>query len=195
MLAACEEGPSGPNPGQEVSIFYDDNILKGIEYKKTADMQMYGDSVRATSVQLHSNDFGTAHVDFFAKQTPDIFEVPQLRISFKGALPAAPGTYPWEQATISAAGGYSVKVLAGAVVTEANVKYYPVSGSTVITRVDKDGAGNVVHVEGWFNGKLKAQWPTGGASIPNPLPPDFDPANPTMLGPNLTVTSCIFFTR
>ena len=195
LLVSCEEGPSGPNPAQEMSILYDDGIVKGLEYKKTADMQIHGDSVRPTFIVLQSNNFGPAYIDFFAKQQPDNFDVPELRLNFKSTLPQAPGTYPWEQATITAASGYSVRVVSGAVIVVDNVRYYPVSGSTIVTRVDKDGSGNVVHIEGWFNGKLRAQWPGGNASLPNPIPPDFDPANPTLIGPNLTVSSCVFFTR
>jgi len=193
LLIGCEEGPSGPNPGQELSIIYSAGILDGLVYNKSADLQMHGDMVRTTFLPLGYDTLKTneAHFDLTPIQT---FNDPEVRLIFKGSLPTAPGTYDWEETKISA-GSMNVQVIAGPVVSYETVKYFPLKGKTVITNVTKDGNGNIVHIDGYFNGTLRSQWPDGANSLPNPLPPDFDITNPTLVGENLTVSSCIFFSR
>ncbi|MBI2794924.1 MAG: hypothetical protein HYX66_09795 [Ignavibacteria bacterium] len=191
FLSSCDKGPSGPNPGQELVIYYDSGILKGLVYTKSADLQMFGELVIPTFYPMTRDTIIPGRAQFGGGS--GVVWTPVVDLYFEKNLPTSPGSYSWKETVVSPS--YSRTVEAGPVIYYDTRFYYPVSGTTVITEVFRDGSGNVTHLAGYFNGQLRAQWPGGGSTPPNPLPPGFDSANPKLVGETLTVSSCVFYTR
>lgn len=190
FVSSCDEGPSGPNPGQELVIYYNAGILKGLVYTKSADLQMYGELVIPTFYPMTRDTLVTGRAQFGGGS--GVVWNPVVDLYFED-FPTSPGTYNWKETIVRQS--LSRTVSAGPVISYDTRFYYPVSGTTVITEVSRDGNGNVTHLAGYFNGRLRAQWPGGGYTPPNPLPPGFDSANPKLVGETLTVSSCVFYTR
>ena len=192
-ITSCDDGPSGPNPGQELVVYYDAGILHGLTDVYTANIQMHGENVLPTFIKYSGDKITPNKIEIFASKSPGAFDIPTIAIYFKGSLPTAPGTYDWEPTVVT--NSFSQTVSAGPVIYYNTRYYFPVSGKTVITGVIKDGSGNVTHLDGYFNGTCQSQWPGGGINPPSPLPPGFDPAHPSLIGEKLTISSCLFYTR
>ncbi|MCO6466709.1 MAG: hypothetical protein J5I53_08845 [Bradyrhizobiaceae bacterium] len=194
IATSCHVGPSGPDPGQELRINYTEGALNIPQtYEKSADLIISGDSVKLTSaVFLHDT---IRNSDLYFSSTPiSAFSQPDIDIRFLGSLPTGPATFEWEPTKFNKNTPPSNgDITTGVVVRYRGIEYYPVEGTTVITHVRKQDNGNIAGISGYFNGKLRAIWPAWFRStVGAPVPPGYDPANPSLVGENLTVHSCVF---
>ncbi len=196
VLASCETGPEGPDPGQELTVQYPEgglNLPKQLQ--KSADLIMSGDSVRMTFVYYPYDTIINADLQFNNVEIGP-FDSPAIRIRFKNGVPSAPGTFPWEPVTINVTTGYTISMTQGVVIRYNGFTYYPVEGNVVVTEVRKNSDGTIAGITGYFNGRLRTHWPAGfSPSISNPVPPGYDLNNPSLVGEHLTAHSCVFTNR
>ncbi|RPI68402.1 MAG: hypothetical protein EHM43_05010 [Ignavibacteriae bacterium] len=199
LLVSCEEGPTSADPGQEMDILYDSGILEGLKFTKSADLIYSGDGLRITAIPCLSDTLTSSGSHFYAQQKASFNQEPVFTIKFKGGVPTATGSYTWDEADVSLGGfAFTATFTSGVEVNNPDngVTYYPVSGTTVITRLDKDGNGNITGIGGYFNGKLRSIWPANFTpSGSQPFPPGFDPQSPSLAGDNLTAQSGVFYSR
>lgn len=197
LIASCHTGPSGPDPGQEIVVNYTTGSLEIPDaLEKSCDMILSGDSVRMTFVYyLHDTLKGSEAQ--FNDVTVTTFSTPKVVVRFRGALPTSPGTFPWEPTKFNNnPPPTNPDITTGVVIRYDGITYYPVEGTTVVTNVRKHPNGNLAGIDGYFNGKLRAVWPSKFIpSVSNPLPPGYDDANPSLVGEHLTVQSCVFSNR
>ncbi|MCX6140537.1 MAG: hypothetical protein NTX15_06895 [Candidatus Kapabacteria bacterium] len=194
MLVACEDGPSGPQPSQELSTLYDLPPLTGIKVEVSARMIVQGPLVIMTSIPM-LND-GVSGTDIYLSTSPvNPNSTPTLRLHF-AKLPTAPGTYAFSSSTVVLGTlGYAPQSDQGAFASVQGNLYAPISGSITITEVRKD-ASFIYGYSGYANGQLQAMWPRDfKPTTSQPLPPGFNAASPTLVGETLTLHSAPFKTR
>lgn len=194
LLVSCEDGPSGPQPSQELSTLYDLPPLTGIKVEVSARMIVHGPVVLMSSVSM-AND-GVSGADIYLSTSPINFNTtPTLRLHFT-KLPTAPGTYAFSASTVViGTQGPIAQSDQGAFASVQGNLYAPISGSITITEVRKD-ANFIYGYSGYANGQLQAMWPRDFRQTPSqPYPPGFDIANPTLVGEVLTLHSAAFNTR
>jgi len=192
VLTSCEDGPSGPQPTQELYTLYDAPPVTGIKVELSGRMIIHGPIITMTSVpMLHDTAFGN---EIHISTTP-VGGTPTVRIKFK-TIPTAPGTFAFTAATISnAAGTFAPMSDQGAFVSYAGNLYAPLSGSITITNVEKDDS-FIYGYSGYVNGRLQAMWPRDfKPTASQPFPPGFTLANLVLVGEILTLQSAVFKTR
>ncbi len=146
MLTSCEEGPTGADPGQELSVLYDDSFGRPIFFNKSADLIMNVEGKRITNMICLSDRVGVNDVQFFLSQNPSFSEVPRITLSFSGGMPTAPGEFTWGTGT------GTCTVLINNI--DNSTAYVSLEGKTVITGVRSENG--VTKISGYFNGTLKS---------------------------------------
>ena len=146
MITSCEEGPTGADPGQELSVLYNDSFDRPIYLNKSADLIMNVEGKRITQLICLSNRVSTNDVQFFQSQNPSFSETPRITLSFTGGMPTAPGEFTWGTGTNS-----------GTVLIsnpDNSTAYISLEGKTVVTGVRSENG--ITKISGYFNGTLKS---------------------------------------
>lgn len=197
VVSACQTGPAGPDPGLELRIQYPAGPLDiPTTLLKSSDMVISGDSVRMTFRYYQHDTLKGAEAQFNDVAISP-FDTPDIVVRFRGSIPTSPGTYEWEQTTFSnSAPPNNADIKQGVIIRYEGRTYFPVEGKTVLTAVLKHPNGNISGLQGYFNGRLQAVWPSSFTpSAAKPFPDGYNAASPSLVGEKLTVHSCAFANR
>ena len=146
MLGSCAQGPSGPDPGQELVVSYTEGTLNiPVNLRKTCDFIIQGTAVGMTSSFTQSSSYENNTIRFLAKQQPSPLDKPTIILHMGSSNPSAGSSQTWQEGTN----------MIGAEIFFNGNTYMPVEGKTKFNEVSSNG-GQITRATGWFNGKLRA---------------------------------------
>jgi len=202
VLTSCEQGPSGVHPSVELQT----EARRGEPYNDTIFVNYTAFGITSgDSLPMRSFLFERSTLDGVAQtrmegsvydlvpDNEDPIDADYVLVSFPYVVSEPTTISNWQVGTITIRNDRPAAAMTvGPRIRLNMIEYFGVSGSIVITDVEKSGS-RVKSIEGYINGKFRTIWPIGFRQSNNgELPAGFDATNPSLIGNELTLHSVRF---